>query len=74
MSYERVIRVLLFQTAVNVAYHGYNISSAQEMNHSIQDCFLELKLKQRTTKEKCNYRKKKIIIFISPLARNTTEH
>ena len=47
MSYERVIGVLLFQTAVNVADDWHYISSAQKMNHSIQNCFLELKLKSK---------------------------
>lgn len=57
MPYQRVICVLLFQTAVNVTDHRDNISSAQKMNHSIQNCFLELELK--TTKNKVNYRQKK---------------
>jgi len=47
VSYQRVICVLFFQTAVDVADHWHHISAAKKMNHSIQNCFLKLKLQSK---------------------------
>ena len=44
---ERIIRVLLFQTAVNITDDSNHITSTQQMYHSIQNCFLELELKMK---------------------------
>ena len=44
---ERIIRVLLLQTAVNITDDSNHITSTQQMYHSIQNCFLELELEMK---------------------------